>query len=503
MTKDFYEIIKSQIDQLDYQGDFKFAGKVLQVMDGIAYVYGVQAGKAGGKVRFEAKDTYGIILNIEQHVAGVVIIGEESSVNQGDGVYVTNEPFTVGVGPEMVGRVVNVLGEPIDGLGPIHTKEKYAIERPAPAIMDRKSVEEPLMTGITALDAIVPIGKGQRELIIGDRQIGKTSIAIDAIINQKAEHDKKSKDAVYCVYVAIGQKASTVARLRKKLQDTGALDYTVIVLASASDIVAYQYFAPYVGCSIAEWFRDNGKHALVIYDDLTKHAVAYREISLLLRRAPGREAFPADVFYLHSRLLERAAKLSDEKGGGSLTALPIIETQAGDISAYIPTNVISITDGQIFLQQSLFHKGVKPAIDIGLSVSRIGGAAQYSAIKKAVGSMKADIAQYREMQAFIQFGAELDEETKKVLNRGDKLTYILLQKESSPRSLYTQTVMLYLANKGFLDNIENKHIDSFLEKYFDYLNIHHLSVKHSIQNDKILNDETKKILESVVNKIGL
>lgn len=501
MSSNFYEILKNQIDKINYQSEFKTTGKVLQIMDGIAYVYGLEQGKISEKVRFASDDTFGIILNIEENICGVVVIGSEGKVRQGDFVYLTEDTFAVGVGPELLGRVVDATGNPIDGLGPIKAKTKYHIERPAPEIMHRQSVHEPLMTGITAIDSLVPIGKGQRELIIGDRQTGKTSIALDTIINQRSLHESNSSEAVYCVYVAIGQKSSSVMRLKNKLEKAGAMKYSVIVLATASDIAAYQYFAPYVGCSIAEWFRDNGKHALIIYDDLTKHAVAYREISLLLRRPPGREAFPADVFYIHSRLLERSAKLSKKYKSGSLTALPIIETQAGDISAYIPTNVISITDGQIFLQQNLFNKSIKPAIDVGLSVSRVGGDAQFKVMKQVTGSMKSDIAQYREMQSFAQFGAEVDNETKKIINRGDKITHILLQDENNPRSLNDQILILFLANNGHLDHLEKNQINTYISKYLNYVSLHYKKLLDSLNDTKILSNEFKDILILATTKV--
>ena len=500
MNSNFYEILKNKINKIHYNNEFKETGNVIQVMDGIAYVYGIESGKIGEKVKFSSNNTVGIILNIEENIYGIVIVGNENEVKQGDDVYLTNEVFTINVGPEMLGRVVNVSGDPVDGLGPIKSKIKYNIERNSPSIMSRKSVHEPVMTGITAIDALIPIGKGQRELIIGDRQTGKTSIALDTIINQKHLHDIKSPDAIFCVYVAIGQKASSVMRLKSKLEKAGAMQYSVIVLADASSSATYQYFAPYAGCSIAEWFRDNGKHALIVFDDLTKHAIAYREISLLLRRPPGREAYPSDVFYIHSRLLERAAKLSAKYKSGSLTALPIIETQAGDISAYIPTNVISITDGQIFLQQNLFHKGIKPAIDVGLSVSRVGGDAQYSAMKKVVGSMKSSIAQYREMQSFAQFGAELDNETKKILNRGDKLTQILLQEENNPRSFEDQIIILYLANNGYLDSIDNSKISGYIKEYINYVKLHYIKLIEELISSKVLSDELRDALTESTNK---
>jgi F-type H+-transporting ATPase subunit alpha len=443
------------------------AGTVLAVGDGVARVHGLRSVQAGEMVSFASQNgetVNGMALNLDDDHVGCVIFGDDRSVKEGDVVSRTGQIVSVPTGEALLGRVVDALGRPIDGLGPIKTKTQAKVEVIAPGIVARKSVHEPLQTGLKAIDALVPIGRGQRELIIGDRQTGKTAVAIDAIINQATTHDGSQgdkKNAVYCVYVAIGQKRSTVAQVVEKLRNAGALKYTIVVSATASDPAPMQFIAPYAGCAMAEYFRDNGMHALIVYDDLSKQAVAYRQMSLLLRRPPGREAYPGDVFYLHSRLLERAAKLSDELGAGSLTALPIIETQAGDVSAYIPTNVISITDGQIFLESDLFYAGIRPAINVGLSVSRVGGSAQTKAMKKLAGTMRLDLAQYREMAAFSQFASDLDVSTRKLLSRGERLTELLKQKQYQPLTVGEQLMGIYAGTKGYLDDIAPKHITLF------------------------------------------
>ena len=457
------KILQQQISAFGTESKPVEAGTVLAVGDGVARVHGLAGVQAGEMVSFASQNgetVNGMALNLDEDHVGCVIFGDDRSVKEGDVVSRTNEIVSVPTGEAMLGRVVDALGRPIDGLGPIKTKTHSKMEVIAPGIIGRKSVHEPLQTGLKAIDALVPIGRGQRELIIGDRQTGKTAVAIDAIINQATTHDG-SKNAVYCVYVAIGQKRSTVAQVVERLRNSGALKYTIVVSATASDPAPMQFIAPYAGCAMAEYFRDNGMHALIVYDDLSKQAVAYRQMSLLLRRPPGREAYPGDVFYLHSRLLERAAKLSDELGAGSLTALPIIETQAGDVSAYIPTNVISITDGQIFLESDLFYAGIRPAINVGLSVSRVGGAAQTKAMKKLAGTMRLDLAQYREMAAFSQFASDLDASTRKLLSRGERLTELLKQKQYQPLTVGEQVIGVYAGTKGYLDDIEPKHVTLF------------------------------------------
>jgi len=438
-------IIQERIENFELNVDVEETGKVISIADGVTNVYGLKNVMAGEMVEFEDGEK-GMALNLEESSVGVVVLGGGADIKEGTSVKRLGKLLSVPVGDAIIGRVVNPLGEPIDGKGPIETNETRFVEEKAPGIMARKSVHEPLQTGIKAIDALVPIGRGQRELIIGDRQTGKTTIAVDAIINQKGQD-------VVCIYVAIGQKQSTIAQVVKKLEEHGAMEYTIIVAAGAADSATLQYLAPYAGVSMGEYFRDNSRHALIIYDDLSKHAVAYREMSLILRRPPGREAYPGDVFYLHSRLLERAAKLSDELGAGSLTALPIIETQAGDVSAYIPTNVISITDGQIFLESDLFNSGIRPAINVGLSVSRVGGAAQVKAIKQVAGTLRLDLAQYRELQAFAQFASDLDELSRKQLERGQRMVEILKQPPYSPLPVEKQVVIIYAGAKGYLDDI--------------------------------------------------
>src|SRR5437763_8087465 len=460
-AEEITEIIRQQLSGIGRGADVSEIGTVVSVGDGIARVYGLDRVMAGELVQFP-HDIAGLALNLEEDNVGVVLLGEASEIKEGDEVKRTGKIMSVPVGPALVGRVVNPLGIPIDGKGPINTTEFYPIERLAPGVVDRKPVKEPLQTGLKAVDAMIPIGRGQRELIIGDRQTGKTAVAVDTIINQKGKN-------VICVYVAIGQKKSTVAQVVRTLEENGAMDYTIVVNASASDPAPLQYLAPYGGCAMGEYFLYNGQHALVIYDDLSKHAAAYREISLLLRRPPGREAYPGDVFYLHSRLLERASKMADEKGGGSLTALPIIETQAGDVSAYIPTNVISITDGQIFLETDLFHSGVRPAINVGISVSRVGGNAQIKAMRQVAGSLRLDLAQYRELAAFAQFGSDLDKMTLAQLSRGRRLVEILKQGQYRPMRIGLQTASVYAGVKGFLDNLAVSSVLPFETAMHQYL----------------------------------
>ena len=452
-AEEITEIIRQQLTGIGRGVDVAEVGTVVSVGDGIARVYGLDRVMAGELVQFP-HDVVGLALNLEEDNVGVVLLGEYQAIKEGDVVKRTGRIMSVPVGPGLVGRVVNPLGVPIDGHGPIQSKEFYPIERIAPGVVDRKPVKEPLQTGIKAIDAMIPIGRGQRELIIGDRQTGKTAIAVDTIINQKGK-------GVICIYVAIGQKKSTVAQVVKTLEDYGAMDHTIVVSASASEPAPLQYLAPYGGCAMGEYFLYNKQAALCIYDDLSKHAQAYREISLLLRRPPGREAYPGDVFYLHSRLLERAAKLSDEKGGGSLTALPVIETQAGDVSAYIPTNVISITDGQIYLETDLFHSGVRPAVNVGLSVSRVGGSAQIRAMRAVAGTLRLDLAQYRELAAFAQFGSDLDKATQNQLNRGRRLVEILKQGQFTPTRVGLQVVSVYAGTQGFLDDLAVDQIRPF------------------------------------------
>ena len=456
------KVIKEQIENFGSETEVSEVGQVLSVGDGISRIYGLDNVQAGEMVEF-SEGTKGMALNLESDNVGVVIFGDDSKIKEGDIVKRTGKIVDVAVGKSLLGRVVDGLGNPIDGKGPIDPKsERKRVDVKAPGIISRKSVHEPMQTGLKAIDSLIPIGRGQREFIIGDRQTWKTAIAIDTIINQK-EINKSTDESkkLYCIYVAIGQKRSTVAQIVKTLEDTGALEYTIVVAATASDPAPLQFLAPYIGCTMGEYFRDNGMHALIVYDDLSKQAVAYRQMSLLLRRPPGREAFPGDVFYLHSRLLERAAKLSDDQGGGSLTALPIIETQASDVSAYIPTNVISITDGQIFLETELFFKGVRPAVNVGISVSRVGSAAQIKAMKQVAGSIKLELAQYREMAAFAQFGSDLDASTQQLLNRGSKLTELLKQGQYSPLKVEEQVISIFCGVKGYLDNLDLGKIKQF------------------------------------------
>ena len=493
-------IIRDQINNFESQADISEVGTVLKVGDGVAQVYGLDNVQAGEMVEFTG-GVQGMALNLEEDNVGIVIFGDDRGIKEGDTVKRTQKIVEVPVGKGLLGRVVDALGNPIDGKGPIQSSESSRIEVKAPGIIPRQSVSEPMQTGLKALDSLVPVGRGQRELIIGDRQTGKTAVAIDTIINQKEinQSDDESKK-LYCIYVAIGQKRSTVAQVVKTLEENGAMEYTIVVAASASDPAPLQFLAPYAGCSMGEFFRDNGMHGLIVYDDLSKQAVAYRQMSLLLRRPPGREAFPGDVFYLHSRLLERAAKMNDENGGGSLTALPVIETQAGDVSAFIPTNVISITDGQIFLETELFFSGIRPAINVGLSVSRVGSAAQTKAMKKVAGKIKLELAQYREMAAFSQFASDLDASTKQLLARGERLTELLKQDQYVPMSVADQVLSLYSGVRGFLDKIEISKITDFQVKFLEGLRADHSDIFDEINNTGNFSDESDKKIEDYLEK---
>jgi len=484
-------IIKERIENFDLSVDIEETGKVVSVADGVANVYGLKNVMASEMVEFE-NGARGIALNLEESSVGIVILGDTSGINEGSSVKRLGKLLRVPVGDALIGRVVNALGEPIDGKGAIETSDTRFVEEKAKGIMARKSVHEPLQTGLKAIDALVPIGRGQRELIIGDRQTGKTTVAVDTIINQKGQD-------VICIYVAIGQKQSTVAQVVKKLEEYGAMDYTIVVAAGASEAAALQYLAPYSGCTMGEYFRDNSRHALIIYDDLSKHAVAYREMSLILRRPPGREAYPGDVFYLHSRLLERASKLSDALGAGSLTALPIIETQAGDVSAYIPTNVISITDGQIFLESGLFNSGIRPAINVGLSVSRVGGSAQIKAIKKVSGTLRLDLAQYRELQAFAQFASDLDESSRKQLDRGQRMVEILKQPPYSPLPVENQVVIIFAGSRGFLDDVPTSSIGKFEAELYPYIEAKYPEIFEEIRSKKTIEKDLEENLIKALN----
>ncbi len=496
------KILKEQIKKFGDKAEVSEVGQVLSVGDGIARIYGLDNVQAGEMVEF-SDGSKGMALNLEKDNVGVVIFGDDKAIKEGDTVKRTGSIVDVPVGKELLGRVVDGLGNPIDGKGVLDKGlKRNRVEVKAPGIIPRRSVSEPVQTGLKAIDILIPIGRGQRELIIGDRQTGKTAVAVDTIINQKEINQSgDEKQKLYCIYVAIGQKRSTVAQIVKTLEDAGSMEYTTIVAATASDPAPLQFLAPYTGCTIGEYFRDNGMHALIIYDDLSKQAVAYRQMSLLLRRPPGREAYPGDVFYLHSRLLERAAKLNDENGGGSLTALPIIETQAGDVSAYIPTNVISITDGQIFLETELFNQGIRPAVNVGLSVSRVGSAAQTKAMKKVAGSIKLELAQYREMAAFAQFGSDLDASTQKLLNRGSKLTELLKQKQYSPMSVAEQVVSVFCGVKGYLDDIELKDISEFENKILAKCNSENPEILNTIKKTGKLEEETEKLLAKIIGEL--
>ncbi|EAI1791974.1 F0F1 ATP synthase subunit alpha [Campylobacter sp. BCW_6875] len=485
-------IIKERIENFDLNLEIEETGKIISVADGVAKVYGLKNIMAGEMVEFENGDK-GMALNLEESSVGIVILGKGEGLKEGASVKRLKKLLKVPVGEALIGRVVNALGEPIDAKGVINANEYRFVEEKAKGIMARKSVHEPLHTGIKAIDALVPIGRGQRELIIGDRQTGKTTVAVDTIISQRGQ-------GVICIYVAIGQKQSTVAQVVKRLEEHGAMGYTIVVNAGASDPAALQYLAPYTGVTMGEFFRDNAKHALIVYDDLSKHAVAYREMSLILRRPPGREAYPGDVFYLHSRLLERASKLNDELGAGSLTALPIIETQAGDVSAYIPTNVISITDGQIFLETDLFNSGIRPAINVGLSVSRVGGAAQIKATKQVSGTLRLDLAQYRELQAFAQFASDLDEASRKQLERGQRMVELLKQPPYSPLSVEKQVVLIFAGTKGFLDDIAVSRIKEFEDGIYPFIEAKHPDIFEQIRSKKALDSDLEEKLTKAINE---
>ncbi len=491
-AEEISQIIRDQIKNFDQKVEMQEVGTVITAGDGIAKVYGLDKAMAGELVEFPG-GVYGIVFNLEEDNVGIVIMGEYSHIREGDTVKRTGQIASVPVGRALVGRVVNPLGQPIDGKGPIETTEMDVIEKIAPGIVDRQSVHEPLQTGIKAIDAMIPIGRGQRELIIGDRQTGKTAVAIDTIINQKGQN-------VICVYVAIGQKRSTVARVVDTLEKHGAMDYTIVVAATASDPAPLQYIAPLAGTTMGEYFRDRGEHALLIYDDLSKQATAYRQMSLLLRRPPGREAYPGDVFYLHSRLLERAAKFSAEKGAGSLTALPIIETQAGDVSAYIPTNVISITDGQIYLETNLFYSGIRPAVNVGLSVSRVGGSAQIKAMKQVAGRLRLDLAQFRELAAFAQFGSDLDAATQAQLKRGEKLVEILKQAQYVPFPVEEQVAIIFCGVNGLLDDVPTAALGKFEKEFISYLKNSKGDILNSIRTEKALSNELTDKLKGAVEE---
>jgi F-type H+-transporting ATPase subunit alpha len=484
------ELLRKQITDFEKKVDVSEVGSVLSVGDGIARIYGLDKCMASELLEFP-NGVMGMALNLEEGSVGAVLFGDDTYVHEGDVVKRTGRIMSVPAGEEMRGRVVNAIGQPIDGKGPINTKQMRIVDVVAPGIVDRKSVHEPLQTGLKAIDAMIPVGRGQRELIIGDRQTGKTTIAIDAIINQRGGD-------VTCIYVAIGQKRSNVARVMKILEENGAMEHTIIVSATASEPAPLQYIAPYTGCAIGEYFRDNGKHALIVYDDLSKQATAYRQLSLLLRRPPGREAFPGDVFYLHSRLLERAAKLSDELGAGSLTALPIIETQAGDVSGYIPTNVISITDGQIYLEPELFYAGVRPAVNVGLSVSRVGGAAQTKAMKQVAGTLRLDLAQFRELAAFAQFGSDLDKSTLSQIERGKRMVELLKLGQYVPISMVEQVALLFAATQGFIDDIPVESVKKFEDDFLRYMKDHKADVMKELSDKKAIDDDLKVKLTAAV-----
>ena len=484
-------VIKEQIERYSSQLDVSDVGTVIQVADGIARIHGLENAMQGELLQFPG-DVYGMVLNLEEDNVGVVLLGSASNIEEGDIVKTTGRVVEVPVGDALLGRVVNSLGQPIDGKGPVQTDKFRKIERVASGVITRKSVDTPLQTGIKAIDSMVPIGRGQRELIIGDRQTGKTAIAIDTIINQKGQNVK-------CIYVAIGQKASTVANIVKTLEEFGAMAYTTVVVSTASDLAPLQYIAPYSGCAIGEEWMENGEDVLVVYDDLSKHATAYRTLSLLLRRPPGREAYPGDVFYLHSRLLERAVRMSDEYGGGSLTALPIIETQAGDVSAYIPTNVISITDGQIYLETELFNSGFRPAVNAGLSVSRVGGAAQIKAMKKIAAPIRTELAQYRELASFAQFGSELDADTKEKLAQGERIKEVLKQPQYQPMPVQYQVIIIYAVTKRFLLDVPVEEITRFEKEFFEYLDTKHPEIPTAIAEEKVISDATEEKLVKALN----
>jgi F-type H+/Na+-transporting ATPase subunit alpha len=493
-AEEISRIIRDQIGSYAVDVDVAEVGTIVSVGDGIARVHGVEKTMAGEMLEFP-QGVFGIALNLEEESVGAVLLGDYTAIREGDPVKRTNRIISVPVGEELVGRVVNALGQPIDGKGPIASRTVSEIERLAPGVVDRSPVKEPMQTGLKAIDAMVPIGRGQRELIIGDRQTGKTAVAVDTILNQKGQD-------VICIYNAIGQKQSTIAQVVRTLEDAGAMEYTIVVAAGASDPAPLLYISPYSACAMGEYFRDSGRHALCIYDDLSKHAQAYREISLLLRRPPGREAYPGDVFYLHSRLLERAAKLRKELGGGSLTALPIIETQAGDLSAYIPTNVISITDGQIFLEADLFHQGVRPAINVGNSVSRVGGSAQVKAMRQVAGTLRLDLAQYRELAAFAQFGSDLDKATLNQLNRGRRLVEVLKQPQYQPLAVEKQVAILFAATHGYLDAVAVENVRDFETGLYQFLETRRPEVLTTLAEKKAIDDEMKGMLGAAVKEFG-
>jgi F-type H+-transporting ATPase subunit alpha len=493
-SEEISKIIREQIGSYAVEVDVAEVGTVIAIGDGISRVHGVERAMAGEMLEFP-HGVFGIALNLEEDSVGAVLLGDFKEIKEGDIVKRTGRIISVPVGEELLGRVVNALGQPLDGKGPIQAKQYLPIERLAPGVVDRRPVKEPLQTGLKAIDGMVPIGRGQRELIIGDRQTGKTAIAVDTIINQRG------KDVI-CIYNAIGQKQSTIAQVVRTLDESDAMSYTIVVAAAASDPAPMLYISPYSACAIGEYFRDSGRHALCVYDDLSKHAQSYREISLLLRRPPGREAYPGDVFYLHSRLLERAAKLNDTHGGGSLTALPIIETQAGDLSAYIPTNVISITDGQIFLETDLFHQGVRPAINVGNSVSRVGGSAQIRAMRQVAGSLRLDLAQYRELAAFAQFGSDLDKATQAQLNRGRRLVEILKQPQYEPLPVEKQVAIIYAATKGYLDGIQVEHVRRYEDDLYRFLETRHPQILREIAEKKIFDDQLRATLDAALEEFG-
>lgn len=493
-------ILKKEIEGFEGSIELKEIGKVITVKDGVALIYGLDNVQSGEMLEFP-NNIKGMALNLNADSVGAVIFGDDSLIREGDEVKLTNKIVKVPVGRGLLGRVVDALGNPIDGKGQIEYEEMYPVEAKAPGIVDRESVSEPVQTGIKAIDVLIPIGRGQRELIIGDRKTGKTAIAVDTIISQVNNNKSaKEEDKLFCIYVCIGQRRSSVVRLAKQLEENGAMEYSIIVAATASEASPLQFIAPYAGCAIGEFFRNNGMHALIIYDDLSKHAVAYRQMSLLLRRPPGREAFPGDIFYVHSRLLERAAKMSKEKGGGSLTALPIIETQEGDVSAYIPTNVISITDGQIFLESELFFKGIRPAVNVGISVSRVGSAAQIKAMKQVAGSIKLELAQFREMESFAKFGSDLDISTQKLLKKGMVLTELLKQKQYHPLLVEEQVALIFAGINGYLDDLEVNKIKKFEEAFLVELHSHNKRILSDIKKEKQISEKSEQKLKEILNK---
>ena len=495
-TQEISSLLLKELESLNINADISEVGEVIYVGDGVSRIQGLENVLSSELLEFP-NNVMGMAMNLEEDNVGAVLFGSSRLVKEGDLVKRTGKVVQIGVGKEFLGRVINPLGQPVDGKGPIEAKNFYPVERKATGVLSRSPVNEPLQTGLKAVDAMIPIGRGQRELIIGDRQTGKTAVAVDTIINQKDTH--KTDKPVYCIYVAIGQKESTVARVVAELESSGAMEYTTVVTASAMEPAPLLFLAPYTGASLGEYYRDNGMHALVVYDDLSKHASAYRQMSLLLRRPPGREAYPGDVFYLHSRLLERSAKLNKDLKSGSLTALPIIETQEGDVSAYIPTNVISITDGQIYLESNLFNSGQRPAVDVGLSVSRVGGAAQIKAMKKVAGTLKLDLAQFRELEAFSKFGSDLDKETQKQLNRGSTLMELLKQKQYSPVGVEKQVILIYAGTKGYLDDMEKSRLGEFEEKLYDYLDASCSDLLESIRNSGELDEDTENSIKSNLN----